>query len=96
MATAETIEGSAGPVWFHYDLKGDVLYLRLLTARETPAYGEEDDQGFIVLRDQTSDRIVGMTIVNWWKRFGPGALPDSVSEIAARIDPWAQRAQAAA
>lgn len=96
MATAEAIEGIAGKVWFHYDLTGDVLYLRLLSERETPACGEEDESGLVVLRAQDSDRVVGMTIVNWWKRFGPGALPDSVSEIAAQIDPWAKKTQAAA
>jgi hypothetical protein len=96
MAIAEAIEGTAGAVWFHYDLTGDVLYLRLLSERETAAYGEEDDQGFVVLRSQDSEQVVGMTVVNWWKRFGQGGLPDSVATIAANIDPWAQRAQAAA
>jgi hypothetical protein len=96
MATAESIEGAAGPFWFHYDLSNDVLYLRLATAREVEAYGDEDASGFIVLRGIADDRPIGMTIVNWWKRFGSGPLPDSVRELAARVDPWAQRAQAAA
>ena len=101
MATAETIEGTAGLFWFHYDLKGDVLYLRLVSAREVEAYGEEDDAGCVVLRAIGDDRPVGMTVVNWWKRFGgaegsSGALPDSVNEIVARIEPWAERARKAA
>jgi hypothetical protein len=96
MAIAESIEGTAGPVWFHYDLSGDVLYLRLISARDVAASGEEDDSGLVVLRDQQTDRVVGMTIVNWWKRFGAGQVPDSVRDLAARIDPWAQKAQAAA
>lgn len=96
MATAESIEGTAGSLWFHYDLSNDVLYLRLTSAREVEAYGEEDDSGFIVLRSVAGDRPVGMTIVNWWKRFGEGSFPDSVREIVARVEPWARRAQAAA
>lgn len=96
MATVESIEGAAGPFWFHYDLSNDVLYLRLASARDIDSYGEENDSGFIVLRSMSDDRAVGMTVVNWWKRFGAGSVPDSVREIAERVEPWAQRAQAAA
>jgi len=64
--------------------------------RETQAHGEETDDGFIMLRAMDDDRVVGMTVVNWWKRFGQGAFPDSMKIIAARIDPWAQRAASAA
>lgn len=96
MAIAQALEGTAGVFWFHYDLSNDVLYLRLAEARETEAYGDEDDSGLIVLRSQADDRPLGLTVVNWWKRFGAGLLPDSVKEIAARIEPWAERARAAA
>lgn len=96
MAVTESIEGSAGPIWYHYDLSNDVLYLRAASHRDTPAHGEETDDGFILLRASADDRVVGMTVVNWWKRFGQGELPDSMSHIAARIDPWAKRAANAA
>jgi len=98
MAPAEAIEGTAGLFWFHYDLTGDVLYLRLMAARDAEAYGEEDDAGCVVLRAASDDRPVGLTIVNWWKRFNgtQGALPDSVNEIVARVEPGAERARHAA
>lgn len=96
MAVIESIEGSAGSFWYHYDLTGDVLYLRSAAHRETATHGEETDDGFILLRSMDDDRVVGMTVVNWWKRFGTGTLPDSMPHIAAKIDPWAQRAANAA
>lgn len=96
MAITQSIEGAAGPFWFHYDLTGDVLYLRLTAQRDSEAHGEETDDGFILLRSLTDDRVVGMTVVNWWKRFGQGTLPDSMTSIAGWIEPWAQRAASAA
>jgi hypothetical protein len=96
MAIAEALEGSLGPVWFHYDLRNDVLYLRLLHRREQEAHGEENDEGLIVLRSLVDDAVVGMTVVNWWKRFGQGELPDSMSQVVAGIEPWAKRSAAAA
>lgn len=96
MAVTQSIEGSAGPFWFHYDLTGDVLYMRLTSERDTESHGEETDDGLIVLRALNDNRVVGITVVNWWKRFGQGILPDSMTGIAARIEPWAQRAASAA
>jgi hypothetical protein len=96
MAVTQSIEGSAGPFWFHYDLTGAVLYLRLSNERDTESHWEETDDGFILLRSLSNDRVVGMTVVNWWKRFGQGTLPDSMKGIAARIEPWAQKAASAA
>jgi hypothetical protein len=92
MVTTETLEGTINSaLWYHYDAANDVLYLRVRSTRETPAVGEETDDGFILLRDEQTDQPVGLTIVNWWKRFGQGALPDSIAEIQRRIEPWAQK-----
>lgn len=96
MAVAESLEGSLGSLWFHYDLRNDVLYLRTLTRRDEDAHGEESDEGFILLRSMDDDAVVGVTVVNWWKRFGRGDLPDSMNQILARIEPWADRLNAAA
>ncbi len=96
MAVAESLEGSLGPLWFHYDLRNDVLYLRRIDRREDEAYGEETPDGIILLRAITDETPVGVTVVNWWKRFGQGGLPDSMSEVIARIEPWAQRVGIAA
>jgi hypothetical protein len=92
MVTTDTLEGIINNAyWYHYDAANDVLYLRLLSTRQTPAVGEETDDGFILLRDEKTDRPVGLTVVNWWKRFGQGALPDSISQIQSRIEPWAKK-----
>lgn len=90
MVAIDTLEGVIDArLWYHYDVGSDVLYVRLLAQRNTPALGEETDEGFILLRDETTDRPIGLTIVSWWKRFGVGQLPDSISQIQSRIEPWA-------
>ncbi|HWL92073.1 MAG TPA: DUF2283 domain-containing protein [Phycisphaerae bacterium] len=80
-----------GSLWFHYDAGGDVLYLRLASKRDVDTFGEETEDGFILLRDAQTDQVVGITIVNWWKRFGQGELPDSLSELERKIEPWAEK-----
>jgi hypothetical protein len=87
----DTLEGMIGLFWFHYDVGDDVLYLRLQSGREASAVGEETDDGFILLRDETTDQPIGLTVVNWWKRFGEGGFPDSLAQIQKKIEPWAQR-----
>lgn len=94
MVKTDAIEGTIGSgprrYWFHYDLDGDVLYLRLEAERETPTFATETTDG-LVLRTQKGDRPVGLTVVNWWKRFGAGSLPDSIQQIGRSIEPWAER-----
>ena len=48
----------------------------------------------MLLRREDDDRPVGLTVVNWWKRFGKGALPDSLEEIARLIEPLAMKVAA--
>ncbi len=92
MVKVDAIEGTADDVlWYHYDLSSDVLYLRLADQRESPTYAEESPDGLLVLHREDDDRVVGLTVVNWWKRFGRGGLPDSLRELEARIEPWARR-----
>jgi hypothetical protein len=92
MVITDTIEGVVDEVlWFHYDLTGDVLYLMLASHRASRTVGEETPDGYILLKDVETDQPVGMTIVNWWKRFGHGALPDSITELQRLIEPWARR-----
>ena len=92
MVVLETLEGVINGVrWYHYDVGSDVLYLRLLTDRDTATVGEESDDGFIVLLDEATDKPVGLTVVSWWKRFGQGKLPDSISQIQDVIEPWANK-----
>jgi Protein of unknown function (DUF2283) len=95
MVQTDTIEGILNSSYrFHYDMTADVLYVRQLDAMDSPTIGDLNDDGDIVLRDEKSDRAVGITIISWWKRFGQGPLPDSISEIQKRIEPFANRVAA--
>jgi hypothetical protein len=92
MVKVDTIEGVVdGVLWCHYDIANDVLYLRLAEERESPAYSEESDGGFLLVRREDNDKVVGMTGVNWWKRFGTGEVPDSIHELERAIEPWARK-----
>lgn len=92
MVTLDTIEGIVSDTLrFHYDIVADVLYLRRLDAESTPTYGDITDAGDILLRDEQTDRPVGLTVVKWWKRFGQGALPDSLRDISERVQPFASQ-----
>ena len=53
--------------------------------------GEETNDGLILLPDEQSNHPIGLTVINWWKRFGQGTFPDSLSEIERQIEPWAQK-----
>ncbi|MGB2823361.1 MAG: DUF2283 domain-containing protein [Phycisphaerae bacterium] len=95
MVITDTIEGVVdGSMWFHYDLANDVLYMRLASRREASAVGEETPDGVVLLRDAETGEPVGLTVVNWWKRFGQGQLPDSITELQRLIEPWAKRVAA--
>lgn len=92
MVQTDAIEGIVnGSFRFHYDLSADVLYLRLMANDAAPAYGDLSPEGDILLRDEATDRPVGLTVISWWKRFGQGSLPDSISQIQQRIEPLVQR-----
>ena len=95
MVVTDTLEGVVdGALWFHYDLTNDVLYVREASQRDASCVGEETSDGLILLRDPRSDRAVGLTVVNWWKRFGQGQIPDSILELQRLIEPWARRVAA--
>ena len=92
MVITDTLEGTIdSTLWYHYDVTSDVLYLRLVSERQTQTVGEETDEGFILLRREQDDQPVGLTVVNWWKRFGQGPLPDSLKQLERCIEPWKQR-----
>lgn len=94
-AVTDAIEGMIGAgaaaLWFHYDITADVLYLRLASERTSETTGEETPQGVILLRRDADNKPVGLTVVDWWKRFGRGSLPDSLRELERSIEPWAAR-----
>lgn len=69
-----TIEGTfQDALRYHYDVAGDVLYVRLLTALDDDVYGDNEDQdGLIPLRSVADGRLVGFTVWSFWQRFGAG------------------------
>jgi len=88
VTTVDIVEGPVGePLHCHYDITGDVLYLRLASAMGKDSYSEETDDGFILVRDMETDQPVGMTVISYWKRFGDQrALGDvSLSELDASV-----------
>lgn len=96
MTSFDTIEGVVEETcWFHYDVSNDALYLQLLSERRkrrrTPAYGEETPDGLIEFRTD-SGRLIGLTIVNWWKRFGSGTLVDNpLCSLQPQVEALARR-----
>lgn len=92
MVVTDTLEGTIDDVlWYHYDLVNDVLYLRLRCERETVTVAEETPDGFLLICREDDGRPVGLTVVNWWKRFGQGDLPDSIKQLERCIEPWADK-----
>ncbi|MBI2301946.1 MAG: hypothetical protein HYU66_23840 [Armatimonadetes bacterium] len=70
-----TIEGIYnGVLRYHYDVSGDVLYLRLLGTVEDEVYGDdEDERGRIPIRSVDTDRLVGFTVWSFWRRSAANA-----------------------
>lgn len=92
MVKVDAIEGVVDDaLWLHYDMQGDVLYLRLVQDRDAITYSEETEDGMLRVRREDNDAVAGLTVVNWWKRFGRGALPDSIQALENAIAPWAKR-----
>jgi hypothetical protein len=92
MVKVDAIEGVIdSTLWCHYDLANDVLYLRQLAVREVTTYSEETDDGFLLVRREDNDEVAGLSVVNWWKRFGVSAVPDSIRELERAIEPWARK-----
>jgi hypothetical protein len=87
----DTLQGSLGDsIWFHFDLDNDVLYLRDQATRNEPVFGEEDPDGFTVLRTDDG-KFAGMTIVTYWERFGSGELGRaSIHAVKERVAEWAK------
>jgi hypothetical protein len=95
MVSVDTLEGIIDNIlWFHYDVGNDVLYLRQSEHRQTDVVGEETPDGFLLMRSLDTNQIVGLEIVNWWKRYGKGPLPDSLAQVAKMIEPWRGRVAA--
>lgn len=87
----DTLEGIVGnEVWYHYDLLDDVLYMRRSEDRNESTLVEETQDGLLLLTRKKDGKPVGITSVNWWKKLGHGAPPDSIRMIEATIEAWAE------
>ncbi len=88
----DTLQGTLDEsLWFHLDLSNDVLYLRDQGTRNQAVFGEETPEGFTVLRTNKGE-FAGMTIVNYWGRYGSGDLGRaSIYIVKERVAAWAQR-----
>jgi uncharacterized protein YuzE len=92
MVQTDTLEGIVDDrLRYHYDFFTDVLYLRLISDMQTLSIGEQTDDGDIELHEEETGRLIGITIINWWKRYGYGSAPDSLKELGAKIEPWASK-----
>lgn len=88
----DTLEGVIDQkLWYHYDLTGDVLYLRLAEDRDSPTTAEEGEDGFLRLYREEDNKIIGLTIVNWWKTQHCGEMPDSIREFERLIEKWREK-----
>ncbi len=87
MVITDTIEGIVdGEIRFHLDLTNDVLYLRLENRADEPTVAEETPDGALALRSQKDEALIGLTIVDFWKRTGNGKAPtETISELERRI-----------
>lgn len=85
----DTLQGILGDsIWFHFDLNNDVLYLRDPSTRNEPVFGEENADGFTVLRTDDG-KYAGMTIVGYWGRFGRGDISRaSIHTVKQRVAAW--------
>jgi hypothetical protein len=71
----DTIEGIwQGRLSYHYDRFADVLYVAHVDDVAEEAYGEEDEQGFHVMRSLADNRLVGLTVLSFWRRYGRGEM----------------------
>ncbi len=85
----DTLQGIlGGSMWFHLDLDNDVLYLRARATLGESVFGEETPEGFTALRSN-SGALAGMTVVNYWQRFGNGDVGSaSIQAIKDQVAAW--------
>ena len=88
MATLDTVAGTVdNAVTYHYDVGNDVLYLRRTDhPADAETLGEETDGGLIELREEETGELVGVTVVNWWKRYGDTSGVDSLRALRTGVE----------
>ena len=97
MTMVHTVEGVLHRVvHYHFDVRNDVLYLSLADMLDRDTYGEETDDGLVILRTIDDDRLAGLTVVSYWRRFGSGSVADlSMDALMSRAELLTERLTAA-
>ena len=63
----------------NYDEKYDILYM--LTSDGKNSLGDEEYDGLVVMRDETTDEITGLTIFGFSNKYQNDSLPVLPDEI---------------
>ncbi len=75
------MDGGPSAIQVNYDEVADVLYIRRGKARRT--VGQMNDDGIIVVIDDETGEVIGLTILDFWQRF---VRPDgTIAEEALRL-----------
>jgi len=69
---------------FNYDNKYDILYILLSDSKNS--IGDEEYDGLVVMRDEDTDEITGLTIFGFWDKYQNGLLPVLPDEININFD----------
>ena len=64
---------------FNYDNKYDILYILLSDGKNS--LGDEEYDGLVVMRDEETDEITGLTIYGFMEKYQSDSLPLLPSEI---------------
>ena len=68
----------------NYDQKNDILYLGF--ADKSNSYGDEIEDGFVVMRDILTEKITGFTIFDFKKRYNDNTLANIPIPISVDFD----------
>jgi len=69
---------------FNYDNKYDILYVLLADGKNS--LGDEEYDGLVVMRDEETDKITGLTIYGFMEKYQNDSLPLLPSEINIDFD----------
>ena len=68
------LTGTLGGWSYHLDQDNDVLYLAVRGREGVASYGDVDEQECVVRRSIGDESLTGLTILDFWRRFGTGRL----------------------
>jgi len=68
----------------NYDRKNDILYLGF--ADKSNSYGDEIEDGFVVMRDIITEKVTGFTIFDFSEKYKDNKLSDLSFPVAIDFD----------